>query len=113
MAYELHIERSHPIKVDEWLAAVETIDGVKIDGSDSVVTNPHTGKEVRIPGSPETAALWFSEFGEWIKVFYFRRGRIIFNANNWDNPKSPVREKAFELARKLNAEIIGDNGEKY
>ena len=113
MAYELHIERNSSITIKEWLKAVETTEGVRLDASDFVTINPLSGKEIRIPGSPETAALWFSEFEEWIKVFRFRNGRISFKANDWGNQKSPLRDKAFELAQKLNAEIIGDEGEKY
>ncbi len=113
MVYELHIERNPQITADEWLNVVETTDDVKIDASDDVAITPLTGKEIRIPGSPETAAVWFSDSEEWFKIFRFRRGRILFNAKAWDNPNLPVREKAFELARKLNAEIIGDEGEKY
>jgi len=113
MAYELHIERNPPITADEWLNVTETTDGVKIDESYDVAINPITGKEIRILSLPETAAVWFSDSEEWIKVFRFRRGRISFKAHVWDNPKLPVRETAFALARKLNAEIIGDEGEKY
>jgi hypothetical protein len=113
MVYELHIKRTSPITSDEWLSAVETIDDLKIDETDWVTTNPLTGKQIRIPGAPGTAALWFSEIGEWIKTFEFRRGRISFNAKAWDNPQMPVRAKSFEIARKLNAEIVGDEGEIY
>ena len=113
MAYSLHIKRNPPITIDEWLSAVEATDCARIDGSDSVTNNPTTGKEIRIPGSPEAVALWFSELEKWIKVFWFRNGRISFNANDWDNPASPVRTTAFALARQLNAEIIGDEGEVY
>lgn len=111
MAYVLHIKRSSPISVDEWLAAVESIDDLRIDGSDSVATNPLTGKVVRISGSPGTAAWWFSEPKEWIKVFWLRRGEISFKANGWDN--TIIREIALALAGNLKAEIVGDEGETY
>lgn len=113
MAYSLQIERSEPIKVDELLRVVETIDYLQIDASDLIGKNPSTGEEIRIPGAKTDIALWFSETNEWIKVFYFRQGRIVFNAKEWDTPNSPIRDKAFEIAQKLNAEIIGDNGEIY
>ncbi len=114
MAYSLYIERNSPITVDEWLSAVETIDDLRIDESDTVGINPATGAEIRIPGrTKKEVAIWFPKSKEWIKVFFFWEGRILLKPNDWDNPKSPLRVKAFELARKLNAEIIGDNGEKY
>lgn len=113
MAYELHIKRSSSITVEEWLKAVETTDGVKIDESDSVATNPITGEKICVPSLPHTVALWLPEQEEWFKVFWFRQGRISFKADDWDNTSSPVRDTAVKLAQKLNAEIIGDNGEKY
>ena len=113
MAYSLQIERSEPITIDEVLAVVETAGDLRIEESDIVSINPATEAEIRILGAKTDIALWFSEVEEWIKVFYFRRNRIVFKANDWDSPKSPVRDKAYELARKLNAEIVGDNGEKY
>jgi hypothetical protein len=114
MAYSLYIKRDSPITVDEWLSAVDTIENLRIDESDTVGVNPKTGAEIRIPGrTKKEVALWFPESEEWIKVFFFWRGKILLKPNDWDNPKSPVRNKAFELARKLNAEIVGDNGEIY
>jgi hypothetical protein len=113
VAYELHIQRSQPITAEEWMKVIETTDDLKIDGSDWVAINPATKTEIRIPRSPETVALWFPDLEEWIKIFHFRRGLVSFKATDWNNPKSPVREKAFELAQKLNAEIVGDEGEAY
>lgn len=113
MAYSLQIERSDFISKDEWIAAVETIDNLKLDVSDAVATNPATGEEIRIPGAVTDAALWFPDLAEWVKVFYFRRGKIVFKGNDWNDLASPVRDTAIKLAQKLNAEIISDNGEKY
>ncbi|CAN5588105.1 hypothetical protein BH10ACI1_BH10ACI1_08890 [soil metagenome] len=113
MAYELHIKRESPITIDEWVSVVKSTNGLKIDESDSVAINPITNEEIRIPGSPETVALWFSDLEEWIKVFRFRRGQISFKATDWENENSPVRLASFALAEKLNAEIFGDEGEKY
>lgn len=113
MAYSLNIERNPQITFEELLIVVKEIKDTKIIESDTVGINPKTKEEIRILGSKKGIALWFSELEEWIKVFHFARGRIVFKANGWDDPKSPVRSKAFELARKLNAEIIGDEGEIY
>lgn len=113
MAYDLHIERHSPISIDEWLAAVEATENVKIDGSDFIATNATTDAVIQIPNSPETAAVWFPESEEWIKVFGFKHGKVTFNARSWDSENSPIRNAAFALADKLNAEIFGDDGEKY
>lgn len=113
MAYSLYIERKSPISPEEWLNAVAENDGLKIDESDSVAINPLTGDEIRVPGLPATAALWFSDTGEWKKIFQFRRGKVSFSAADWDDPRSPLQKTAFELARKLNARIVGDEGEIY
>ncbi len=113
MAHELHIKRTSPISIDEWLSAVNTTENLKIDVSDFIATNPITGAEIRIPGSSETAAVWFQESKEWIKVFRFWRGKVTFKADDWGNENSPVRIVAFTLAQKLDAEIVGDEGEKY
>lgn len=116
MAYSLYIERSEPITIDEWLAVAKTVDNLNVIqvSGDRIGTNPVTGAKIRIPGAPrETVILRSSELEEWIKPFHFWNGRILIKPVDWDNPKSTVRVKAFELARKLSAEIIGDQGEKY
>lgn len=114
MAYSLYIEKDCPITIDEWLKVVETVSDLRIDDSDTIGINPATGEKIRISNPvKKNAALWFPKLEEWIKVFFFLKGRILIKPNDWDNSDSPLRDKSFELARKLNAKIVGDNGEIY
>ncbi|MGF1733682.1 hypothetical protein [Photobacterium kasasachensis] len=46
MAYSLHIERKEGIALDEWLAAVESIDGIRIDIGTVECSNSNTNESI-------------------------------------------------------------------
>jgi hypothetical protein len=110
----LIIERTLPITFEEWIAAVEEIDEVKIIeiSGDRVGKNPTTGVEIRLPGKPKRVAVFKS--GNQASPFHFSKdGYIVINPIDWDNPESSLREAAFRIAEKLKAKIISDDVEIY
>jgi hypothetical protein len=52
MAYAFHIERKESeISIEEWITAVERLDGVRLSEAGLVTTNPKTGEVISIPSN--------------------------------------------------------------
>src|SRR5438309_2657802 len=113
MGYEIHIERDPPLTLQEWQSAVQTTEGVRLNPSGSSATNPRTGEVISIGGGEGDSQLRVE--GEWLSCFRWRpSGSVVFKAGNrFTDPSSPVRQAARELARKLGAKGVGDEGEEY
>ncbi|MGA2292153.1 hypothetical protein, partial [Bradyrhizobium sp.] len=121
MAYEIHIERRAadaqclPIVLLEWRAAVARIDGVRLAEGDFQIANPKTGEVIRLRNAGGDAEVYFSEDAAWRRVFVWSpSGRISFRApRDFDLPASVIGRLALELARELDALLVGDAGEIY
>jgi hypothetical protein len=123
MAYSLYIERNNSeITLDEWIAAINQISSVRLDNDDSTAKNPKTDEKITIRGNAGDASILFESSGfigfgkksEWVKVFSFRRGKASFNSSHdIESPKNPTHIAAAALAKYLNAQIVGDEGETY
>jgi hypothetical protein len=124
MAYELLIWRSENISEDEWIAAVSAVNNVRIDESSNVAKNPKTGEVIEIQGMPTDASVKFKNGGflglgvkeTWVHYFRFstKHGFAIFPySSELDSSDNPVRIVASDLAKKLNAKIIGEEDEIY
>ncbi|MCG8613289.1 MAG: hypothetical protein MI864_22490 [Pseudomonadales bacterium] len=113
MSYDLHITRDDEIPLDEWIAAVDSTEGVRINNEDIVMTNPQSGQEIRLVCAPGAAEVYFREQSCWHRVFSFS-GNASFRApSDWEDPSSPIRQVTFKLARLLGASVTGDEGEIY
>lgn len=121
MAYSIHIERQdkegHRVSIEivEWMEAVDIIKGVRLATSGATASNPVTGENIVISGDGADADLYDEQRNAWLPVFrWSRRGTVSFNAPpDFDDAKSRVREVASDLARNLNAHLVGDEGESY
>ena len=121
MSYSIHIERlddtgrRSPIDVVEWSEAVAAVDGVRLTSGDIIATNPHTGEALRIATSGADAEVYCPARDTWLPTFLWSaRGRASFAAaTDFDAPGSVQRAIASELARKLGAALVGDEGERY
>ena len=121
MGYEIHIERRDgdeqrlPIALKEWQNAVGATDGVRMAQGDSHVVNPRTGEIVTSPNSGGDAEMLFAANGEWVRVFHWHPpGRASFRATAaFDDENSDISRIARELAARLSAVLIGDDGEIY
>jgi hypothetical protein len=113
MAYEIHIERSSgPIDLGDWSDAINSIDGARINSSGAMATNPVTGEVISIAGNPGDAEILFGS--NWEPCLRFYGGRASFRATeDMELLDNPVRMVASKLAKKLLAEIVGDEGEVY
>jgi len=117
MGYDLHIKRNkkRPLTLDEWRAAIETTDGVRLfEGAYHTWTNPQTGELLQLVAKEGDAEMFFTDAGEWYSVFSWRHGSATFRApREADMTLSPVWRLAAALAVRLEAAIHGDEGESY
>lgn len=121
LAYSIHIERYNdtgqraPIEREEWIEAVNATNGVRLTGVDLTSVNPVTSENIVIQGHGPNAELRCEQDDAWFPVFRWNeRGTVTFNASpDFDGAKSRLRTVAGELARKLNARLVGDEGEFY
>ena len=101
MPFELHIRRAEgreAITIEEWEEAVRAVEGVRMSGS------KHGRAEVFVP-----------KFAEWIPAFTWSpRGSVSFkSAPASDSNAAVILHAAFELAKFLNARVVGENDEPY
>lgn len=124
MSYSLHIERSgSEISLEEWLAAAATLKNVRQRKDQFSVENPVYGDIIKVNNSPgDLEIIWHRRLldcilgkkVEWRYAFFFNHGRAsFFPPDDINSPKDPVRNVATQLARILNANIVGDDGEEY
>jgi len=106
MSYALHIERTSPIPLEEWLRAASKITSLRAPA----------GREGSSPGAASGSATMPGDLeivgpdGRWKPAFHFADGRGSFPARGCD---APLRAAAARLAATLGAAIVGDEGERY
>jgi len=113
MGYDIHIERDPPVTLTEWKSAVAATNGVRLDSSGARTTNPHTGEVISMRGADGDAQVFLD--GEWLPWFRWQAdGGVTFPASSgWEDSGNPIRTLARSLACRLNATLVGDEGETY
>lgn len=109
MGYSLHITRaddwahskSQPILEAEWLAIVNADSSLQISTTDYYDRRTETGEVKRIH-----PVLWIGHSDN--VPFWFDDGAIEVSS-----PDDAVIAKMKEIATKLNARVVGDDGEEY
>jgi hypothetical protein len=111
MGYDLHITRApdwtesgqHPIAEADWLAAVRADTSLHIDTSDSLRMRDRATGQVRVihpvvwtEPNGQTTPLWFDEGKATTK-----------------NPSKAAIAKMKQIAERLGARVVGDEGEEY
>ena len=111
--YFIHIERKTPITLDEWQAVVNVEEFVRISNENVSGINPITKEAISVSMPAGSAEVYFPMTQEWQPVFTFGK-TIYFNApNDWEQKDTYIRLLAFRLANRLNANVVGDEGEEY
>ena len=122
MGYDLHLVRVSggqevPIPLEEWLAALESLEAVRQMEDDDVVTNPNTGEVITFPRSPGDTEIFLPDDGEWIKAIRFSDGwPNLRHPDQWPGDESGVKSiwRAVDLiCRHMGLFAIGDSGERY
>jgi hypothetical protein len=114
MSYTIQIKRAEPISLAEWSEVVRSRTDLRFREEDHVARNPQTGAVITIARAEGEADLHVGD--AWLPCFRWRgrQGTIAFNApGDFDEPESPVRRVALELAKQLNARLVGEEGEEY
>jgi len=116
MGYEVHIEREDrsEISLAEWTAAIEAAEGMRLATKDATATNPMTGERIVMPRMDGDVEVYLPEVDEWIHCLRYSPRRISFRPpDDFDDPSSAFRRATAELASKLKARVVGDEGEIY
>jgi hypothetical protein len=120
MGYSIHIRRrdagaqDSAIALSEWRAVVERTEGIRMAEGDYQITNPKTGELIRIRNRGGDAEVFFSREATWRRVFRWSEGHISFAApRDFDLPTCFIRRLAADLARALDARLVGEEGETY
>lgn len=118
LAYTLHIVRQDAggergvITLEEWKAAVDQIEGVRMAHGDAAMTNPLTERIVVLPNRGGDAEVFRKDCEKWLRaLFWTPGGTVRFAAPEFkEDPIIPVARK---LATELGARICDDGGEPY
>ena len=86
-----------PITLDEWIAAVNKIDGVRLTGGNTP-RQSHSGN----------AEVYSAKFAEWVDAFrWTKAGEAVFRPDDGD----AVVHIAFQLAKVLRARVVDSSGQ--
>jgi uncharacterized membrane-anchored protein len=102
--YNLHIEREQEITVDEWVAICEQDKTLTIQNT-AIAINPNTGEKIEI--STPNSCVWKTPILKKEHYFSYFNGSITLGTD-----KAQIK-KAKEIAKKLSAKVVGDEGEEY
>jgi len=106
MSYALHIERTSPIPLEEWLRAASKITSLRAQAGRAGSSPDAASGSATMPGDLEITG----PDGRWKPAFHFADGRGSFSARGCD---ASLRAAATQLACALGAGIVGDDGERY
>ena len=116
MGYDIHITRandwtesqSFPISLEEWNLYIRSDPEMRLDGFAEVTTTEGESLRYENPG----LAVWIAYSKHDLKGnkawFDFRREMIVVK-----NPDDEILAKMKQIAAKLSANVIGDEGETY
>lgn len=114
MAYEIHlIRKPQGISIEEWLQTVATVPELRIANTPATASNPLTDATILVPATLGAVEVLTIQ-GDWVPAFQFVRDQISFKAtDSIESAADSVHVAASTLAKKLGAQIIGDEGEAY
>jgi hypothetical protein len=119
MAYMVHITRDldglesmQEIALEDWMSAVNSVDGVRLAEGDYSVRLPETGQVFVLRNNGGDAELHVPHTGEWRRVFRWEEGNIKFVGTEEfiNDPMCRVRTVARTLAAALGAVMCGEDG---
>ena len=120
MGYSIKITRDPWLTLDEWMSAVLSRSDVRLRDGPATARNPQTGEAISVGHRTGDADVLLG--GEWAPCFWWRHGApdedspsaALFTAPpDFDVPGCRVRQVARELAKSLQARLIGEEGEEY
>lgn len=114
MGYDLHITRAewwvesedHPISLSEWQEVIKGDPQLRLENAAEM--KAPNGMTLRYENPGIAVCIMEEEDEEYPVYFDYRDGRIVVK-----NPNDQIINKMKEIAEKLNANVIGDDGEIY
>jgi hypothetical protein len=115
MGYDLHIVRADgqpALDLAAWVSAVGSTPGARLSAAEAhTMTNPRTGAKLSVARREGDTEVLDAGTGQWRGAFTWRRDRATFRAP--EGADHPAWRIAVALARRLDATIEGDEGERY
>lgn len=113
MGYDLHITRAecwvesgdHPISLSEWQEIINGDPQLRLENAAEMIA---PSVNLRYENIGMAVCTMEDEDEEYPVYFDYRDGRIVVK-----NPNDQIINKMKEIAEKLNASVIGDEGEIY
>jgi hypothetical protein len=107
MSVGILVERSQPIALEEWRAAVSADGNLRIRTEDYFAVNPSSGATIRIRCGEADSEI--EAEGEWHPFLRWRQGTLTTEyQDEFENPANPLRRKLVEVSRKLGAVLCTD-----
>ena len=120
MAYMIHITRDpggvlesvQEIALEDWISAVNNVEGVRLAEGDYSIRLPETGQVFVMRNTGGDAELHVPHTGEWRRAFRWEDGVIKFVSTEefTSDPACHLRSIARALASALGAIVCGDDG---
>jgi hypothetical protein len=118
MSYDFHVRRKGaPVGRDEWLELVRA-EGDEWSLLETLrISNPITGELIEVQSSRgEPWAVWAGHPDPSMRVtFRWNAGQVSISGNSVmeTDPTDPVFAKLKAVAKRLHAQVVGDEGEVY
>ena len=121
MAYMIHITRNPAfdeagaiISLEEWVAGVARVDGVRLAEGDYTVRLPETGQTFTLRNNGGDAEVQHPQTGAWQRIFRWDGQGVTFvRTQDFADDQSHLRAIARQLATALQAVVCGEEGELY
>jgi hypothetical protein len=121
MAYMISITRNPQIAeggaciaLDEWVEAVNSVEGVRLAEGDYSVTLPETGQTFTLRNNGGDAEILLPYAGVWQRVFRWDDEGVTFvMTQDFADAGCHLRCVARQLADALQASVCGEEGELY
>ena len=121
MAYMIHITRnpafdetSAIISLEEWVALVARVDGVRLAEGDYAVRLRETGQTFTLRNNGGDAEVQHPQTGLWQRTFRWDGQSVTFvGTQDFTDAQGHLRNIARQLAAELQAVVCGQEGELY
>ena len=121
MAYGIWIERQSPeghllpIAYHEWVEAVEEAPGVRLRQGGFSRRDPRSGASLKMDSRSGDAEVYDPQREQWDSMLLWTAsGRACLHPSpSFNEEDDPLRQVVRELAKRLQAKVVGDQGEEY
>lgn len=107
--------------MEQWKSAINQLDCAKFDHTSSTRFNPETNEKIMIESNKGDVAikytisktLGFRKQTKWVKSIFYNEANISFSLGSDEKFNKQLKKCITLIADKLDAKIIGEEGEEY